>query len=279
MYGGGMKTIRPAIWFLLICLISSEAHAVNLLGGQRHPMWHPQSGLTWDIQFTGVIKLNPQAEAYDVDLFDTPANAIAAYKAEGHRVICYMSVGSFEDWRPDADSFPKVVRGLSNGWPGENWLDIRNVRVMGPIMEARMDLAVQKGCDAIDADNVDGYLTHTGFPLTPENQFVYNRGLALMAHQKGLAIALKNDLLQVEDLEPFFDMAINESCFDFNECAFLQPFVDNNKPVLAIEYQDNDALCDVAGDMGFSLLIKDVLLSRRGIACRDGFWRHFEIRR
>lgn len=42
-------------------------------------------------------------------------------------------------------------------------------------MQARLDLAVQKGCDGVEPDNVDGYQNNSGFPLTAQDQLAYNR--------------------------------------------------------------------------------------------------------
>ena len=65
---------------------------------------------------------------YDIDLFDNDVAAVAALHAQGSVVICYISVGSWEDWRPDAGQFPSEVLGNDyEGWPGEKWLDIRRI--------------------------------------------------------------------------------------------------------------------------------------------------------
>jgi hypothetical protein len=45
-----------------------------------------------------------------------------------------------------------------DGWPKEKWVDIRSVHVR-TIMSKRIELAAQKGFDAIDPDNVDGYVS------------------------------------------------------------------------------------------------------------------------
>ena len=66
--------------------------------------------------------------------------------------------------RPDAGAFPDAVKGDSNGWSGERWLDIRRLDVLGPIMQRRLDLCKQKGFDAVEPDNVDGYTNSTGLP-------------------------------------------------------------------------------------------------------------------
>jgi hypothetical protein len=113
-------------------------------------------------------------------------------------------------------------------------------------MQARMDLAVQKRCDAVDPDNVcianslfevvygkkeeihkkkkkrsdvffsfqkkkvDGFASKNGFGFTASDQLVYNRWLSQQAHQRNLSIGLKNDMDQASDLLNDFDFAINE---------------------------------------------------------------------
>ena len=104
---------------------------------------------------------------YDIDMFDHSSEVVASLQAKGRKVICYISAGSLEDWRPDADQFPKSVLGKSlEGWVGERWLDIRQIDLLAPIMTARMDLCKEKGFDGIEPDNIDGYINDTGFPLT-----------------------------------------------------------------------------------------------------------------
>lgn len=229
--------------------------------------WQPTGQLSWDIQLTGELNLDPNADVVDVDVFDTPIETIQALKAQGKKVICYLSAGSFEDWRPDAYKFPSSVKGKSNGWAGENWLDIRQTKILKPIMAARIKLGMEKGCDAIDADNVDGFTNDTGFALKSSHQLTYNKMLASMAHTRGLAIGLKNDLLQTSQLVSVFDFAINESCFAYDECDLLEPFIAAGKPVLAIDYENGTEICDEANAMGFSMLLKDDILSMPGTSC------------
>ncbi len=73
--------------------------------------------------------------------------------------------------------FPAEVHWQSaGGWAGEYWLDIRQIDLLGPIMEARLDIAAAKGCDAVDPDNVDGYTNDTGFNLTCADQLPTTAG-------------------------------------------------------------------------------------------------------
>jgi hypothetical protein len=226
-------------------------------------IWHPEPGTTWQWQLTGsAIDLSYNVEVYDIDLFDVDEETIAALKDQGRKVICYLSAGSWEDWRPDADRYPKEIIGKKyEGWEGERWLDIRQIDQLAPILEARFDLCRQKGFVGIEADNVDGYMNETGFPLTAEDQLNFNRWLADQAHTRGLAIGLKNDGEQVEALLPFFDFALVEDCFAENWCEQVLPFVRANKAVFAAEYTDTgiqlEDFCREASQQGISVILKN----------------------
>jgi len=202
--------------------------------------WQPLGESVWLYQLSEPVTApRPGVQVYILDLFDTPAETVATLRQSGARVVAYFSAGSWEDWRPDAAMYPAAVLGTEyEGWAGERWLDIRAIGALAPILGARLDLAVQKGFDGVDPDNVDGYTNPTGFPLTPADQLAFNRWLAQEAHRRGLAIGLKNDPEQAADLEPFFDFAVSESCFAGGWCDLWQPFTRAGKPVLAIEYTD-----------------------------------------
>ncbi|MBW2735239.1 MAG: endo alpha-1,4 polygalactosaminidase [Deltaproteobacteria bacterium] len=204
---------------------------------------------------------------FDIDLFDNSSETIAQLKAMGRVVICYFSAGSYEDWRADASDIPVAARGLKmSGW-NELWLDVRDAGVR-EVMVGRLDLAKTKGCDGVEPDNVDGYSNRTGFPLTFDDQLDYNKFLASAAHQRGLSIALKNDLDQVKDLEPFFDFAINEECLQWNECDMLSPFIAKGKAVFHTEYEgDATTVCAKTAPLQLSTLIKRLDLDAWYIAC------------
>lgn len=184
---------------------------------------------------------NPK-KLIDLDLEDTPTATIADLQKKGITVICYFSAGSYENWRSDAAAFSTDVIGKNNGWEGERWVDIRASAVRA-IMAARMDVAARKGCDGVEPDNVDGYTNDTGFPLTAADQLAFNIALAQMAHDRHLAIALKNDVEQVAALAPYFDFAINEQCNRYNECDAYRAFTDANKAVLNAEYDASSLRC------------------------------------
>src|SRR3954470_2981305 len=186
---------------------------------QNTAIWIPPQVSSWQWQLTTPVDQTVNASVFDIDLSDNSASVVASLHAKGRKVICYISAGTYENWRPDASQFPASVRGSSNGWPGEQWLDIRRLDVLGPIMQARLDLCKAKGFDAVEPDNIDGYTNKTSFPLSSVDQLAYNRFLAKAAHTRGLSIGLKNDIDQARDLVGDFDWALNEQCFQYNECS------------------------------------------------------------
>ena len=231
--------------------------------------WHPALQTSWQLQFTGRIDFTVPVEMIDVELFDTSATTVAAIHARGRRAVCYFSAGSWEDWRPDANRFPNSVKGKSNGWPGELWLDVRRLDVLMPIIESRLDACRQKGFDGADPDNMDGYLADSGFPLTYEDQLRFNIAVANAARARGLSVGLKNDMRQIGDLLPYFDWTLNEQCFEYNECELLVPFVEAGKPVFNVEYRLRpEQFCARANALNFNSLHKRLELDAYRHACR-----------
>ncbi len=235
--------------------------------------WRPAVDTTWQWQLEGAIDTSFDVDMYDVDLFDTQAETVQALKDQGLAVICYISAGSWEDWRPDADRFPPEVLGKDyEGWPGEKWLDIRRLDLLAPILGARLDQCAAKGFDGVEPDNIDAYTNDTGFPLTYADQLAFNRWLAEQAHARGLSIGLKNDPQQVADLLPYFDWALTEDCFDQDWCEDVLPFIEAGKPVFAAEYTDTGIalsdFCPQANEMRVSAILKNRELDAHRAACR-----------
>ncbi len=130
-----------------------------------------------------------------------------------------------------------------------------------------MDKCAARGYDGIEFDNVDGYANRTGFPLSRSDQRAFNLFLARAANNRGLAAGLKNDLGQVSALEPHFDFAVNEQCFQYHECGLLEPFLEAGKAVLHVEYRlDRSDFCTRASSLHFSSVKKrfDLGVWRRG---------------
>jgi hypothetical protein len=129
-------------------------------------VWVPAVGTTWQIVINKPLSIDPKkpvltpdVAVYDIDLFDNSAQTIDTLHKLGKKVICYFSAGTWEKWRPDAKQFAKADLGRDmDGWADEKWLDLNSDNVRA-IMAKRIKMAADKGCDAIDPDNVDGFVS------------------------------------------------------------------------------------------------------------------------
>ena len=236
--------------------------------GPGGSIWQPKPRLTWQWQLTQPVDTSVNAQVYDIDGTENSAAVVAALHAAGRKVICYVNVGADESFRPDAAAFPSTVIGQPNGWPGERWLDVRQVAVLRPIIAARFKTCARKGFDGIEADNVDGYTNDTGFPLTAADQLAFNRMVAELAHADGLAIGLKNDLDQVPQLVSSFDFAVNEQCAEYTECDALKPFIAAGKAVFHVEYSmPLSQFCAQSAALGLSSMRKNTTLDAARWPC------------
>jgi hypothetical protein len=226
-------------------------------------LWLPApTTAPWQWQLQGKVDTSVPAGVYELDGFDVSKATVDALHAKGRKVICYIDVGSWEDWRPDARAFPKSLLGrVYEGYESERWLDIRRIDKLAPILEKRFRMCADKGFDAVEADNVNGYdvpRPGTGFPLTATDQLRFNRWVARRVHALGMSVALKNDGPQAAQLVGDFDMAVVESCFQYSECGDYRAFVRAGKAVFATEYElEPKQFCSKARKYRFSAIRKD----------------------
>lgn len=128
--------------------------------------WTPSINSTWQIVLqnrislpTSASSITPDVDVYDVDLFETDKDTIATLHRLGKKVICYFSGGSYEPGRPDSGDFAQGDLGDAlDGWPDERWVRLGSEGIRG-IMKGRVELAHEKGCDGVDPDNVDGFVS------------------------------------------------------------------------------------------------------------------------
>jgi hypothetical protein len=244
------------------------------------PIWQPHVEASWQIVLLNPLaNLTVSASIFDIDLFTNNASTIASLHRLGRKVICYFSAGSYEDFRPDASSFaPSDYAKELQGWPGEFWLNTSSPNVRS-IMEARLDLAVSKGCDGVDPDNVDGYDNDTGLNLTADSAVAYMTFLSNEAHARGLSIGLKNSARIVESVLHLVEFQVNEQCVEFGDCKEFVAFLEAGKPVFHIEYPTTDAepnvvraakrkeICGNVDARRFSTLLKNMVLDEWFLAC------------
>jgi hypothetical protein len=263
----------PCSWLLCILFLAFGISAcqpdtgrVGVQPGQTvvsdrlEQWWQPATGLSWQWQLDGVFDASINADVYDIDLYEDQS-VIDGLHRQGARVICYISVGSWENWRPDAHAFPPHLLGNDYiGWVGEKWLDIRRYEELAPMFRKRLDLCKSKGFDAVEPDNIDGYENDTGFPISYGDQFSYLRWLSGEAHARGLAIGLKNAPGMVADALPYVDFAITEDAFIDGWIGQMLPFIESGKPIFAAEYTDRmddfQAACIWADEYRVDLILK-----------------------
>ncbi|GLX00446.1 endo alpha-1,4 polygalactosaminidase [Microtetraspora sp. NBRC 16547] len=281
-----MRICRYLVAALIACWALAGVQPAQAASALPAPVacpgcWHPALNTSWQWQLSSVPG-EPFLDVtmYDIDGFNASAATVQRLHATrtGRKVVCYISAGSFEDWRPDAASFPASVLGKPlDGWAGERWLDIRQYGgTLGTIMRARMDMCRSKGFDAVEFDNVDGYANVSGFPLTAADQLAYNAWLANEAHTRGLSVGLKNDIEQIPALLPYFDWALNEQCWQYSECTTAQnggygydQFVNAGKAVFTVEYTlSTSKFCAKSNAQNFNSLRKNLDLDAYRVACR-----------
>lgn len=233
-------------------------------GGTGEPQpgeyWKPRAGATWQWQLSDEVGTPLKVDVYDID-WEVDKATVDKLHAAGIKVICYVSVGSWEDFRPDANDFPKAVIGKDyEGWPGEKYVDIRSPELRA-VMSARLDVCQQKGFDAIEPDNQDVYElgADSGFPLSKQDGVDYAKWLATAAHSRGMGIGQKNAASITKDIVATYDWALTESCYsDGNWCGDVQAYVDANKPVFMCEYEQKSfsAACAAWQKHQFSPILK-----------------------
>jgi hypothetical protein len=245
-------------------------------------IWKPKPGTTWQWQITGRVDTTVSpADMFDIDLSDAiPAARTVQVPGFGavtwpkgpnggvidtlHRlgkvVVCYVDTGAWESYRSDAARFPRSVIGNNTGWDGENWLDIRHASraSFASLIWSRLDVARAIGCDGVEPDQNNPIGNDPGFPITVADQTSWYLEVATQAHARGLSVGMKNGIESINAATvSAFDWALNEECFQYDECDTLAPFVRAGKAVFQVEYQGNPAtFCPVSIQDGFSTMKK-----------------------
>ncbi|KAF4962415.1 hypothetical protein FSARC_9524 [Fusarium sarcochroum] len=262
----------------------------------RGKLWQPKVGAPWQIVLSQAIKLNndgtadnlkPNVGIYDLDLYDNDEETFAALHDAGKKVICYFSAGSWEDWRDDKNQFKKADLGATlDGWPDEKWLNLKSANVRN-IMKKRIQYAAEKGCDAIDPDNVDGYQNKNGLGLTKKDSIDYIKFLATEAAKYNMSTGLKNAGDIISSVLPYVQFSVNEQCVEYSECETFAAFIKAKKPVFNIEYPkgapskikdaDRNVICSgkgkAKGTKDFSQVIKKMNLDGWVMYCPNNVYQ------
>ncbi|HHB52800.1 MAG TPA: endo alpha-1,4 polygalactosaminidase [Saprospiraceae bacterium] len=228
----------------------------------------PQTTFDWDLRGPVPNGTTYQSEIVDIDAFENEADFVASLHTQGKKVFAYISVGSLEDWRPDADDFPSEIIGNDYpGWSGEKFLNIHNIEALKPLMRARFDMIQAKGFDGIEPDNIDlnsWTIAELGFEITDEDVINYAQWLAEEAHQRGLLIGQKNATDLADDLVSSFDWILLEDAFYYGFQNEASIYIQHNKAVFATEYTDEmnsttfqTSVCPLASSLQFTAILKN----------------------
>ncbi len=176
---------------------------------------------TFHLNYTQSFDFDKCAERDIVifDLLDTSEADLQTCKGLGAKMVCYFS-SQYEEWRDDAGEFGNLA-GALDGWPGENWVDPNDPANLA-VMEARLDIAVAKGCDGVDIDNID---------RAGHEDYVID--IFSAARTRGLLVSQKNAIEKIDLFFDYVDLYQNEQCQEYDECAAYEGL---GRPVYNIEY-------------------------------------------
>lgn len=228
---------------------------------------------SWDWQLSGPFDLTRNVDAISLDPDGVTADQMATLAARVPLRICYVSVGTLEDWRKDMTDFPSLVIGKTyDDWPDERFLDIRRTDLLLPLMQARFDRCKALGFNAIEPDNIDLHINDTGFDISATDVTSYMRELTALAHGMDLLIGQKNASDLTAPLVTVTDFAITENCMTDGWCDDMAPFTQAGKAIFAAEYDVPSAhmavMCTEAARRGISMIFKDIDLHAGGASCQ-----------
>jgi hypothetical protein len=214
-------------------------------------------GAPWQYQLTGAVDPALDAQLFVIDLFDVESDVIAQLHASGKRVAAYLSAGTRESYRDDAAQFPASAVGRPlDEYPKESWLDVRDGSVR-QLMAARLDVARNKGFDAVLPTNLTAYQHDSGFNLTADDEVQYSTWLADQTRQRGLAAGIAGDFTLSGPMIDHFDFGMHYGCIARDDCDLLAPLAAQGKPVLDVEIEgDLNEMCRRAADLGINAILK-----------------------
>ncbi|KAF2673983.1 endo alpha-1,4 polygalactosaminidase precursor [Microthyrium microscopicum] len=257
-------------------LASGVATAATL---PKADVWQPELTPKWQIILSSTLNsasriVPSDAKVWDLDVFETSASTISKLQDAGSKVICYYSAGTSEEGRNDLGGLTSsdYGKGLPD-WPGEKYINIKSDRVWS-VMKGRIDMAKEKGCDAVDPDNMDGYSNDNGLGLTQADAIAFVKKQSSYAHSLGMSIGLKNAEEILDQVQDSIEFAVNEECTKTGRCAWYNNLLAAQKPVFHIEYgskSDSNTYClkSMSNGNQFATVIKHLSLDGWVVYC-DG---------
>lgn len=268
--------MKISILFIILTVCVSCTKEQSQQGGDYYK---PNIGdsFEWRLDSIGLNEVAQYScKIIDIDAFSATKELVHAFHARGIKVIAYISVGTLEDYRPDAHLLPDEVLGnIYPAWPDERFLDIRQIEKMKPFITSRFDMIQSKGFDGIEPDNIDIYGEINDFNLTLDDTELFCEWIIEEAHKRGLCIGQKN----TEELTPLlykkFDWALTENVFHQNTQNDYSSYISAGKPVFSAEYTDdmdiahfNAFVCNKARHLKYFAFLKHRDLTKWTYECK-----------
>jgi hypothetical protein len=232
----------------------------------------PAADSAWQAQLSGAIDPELSVELFYLDPDSNEPGALARLKEQEKHYVCYLSAGTFEPWRADANEFPERVRGNAlENYPEEQWLDVRDATVR-QLMSDRVAALALEGCEGIVPESMEVHAADTGFDLTLYDALDYAGWFVERIHAAGISAGLHGPSVLTTSLAMAADWGLAVACVEPSGCSEFQPLVELGKPVLHVEFGDEETAPDVcrsAERLGFDALIKRESFDAFRIACRD----------
>jgi hypothetical protein len=240
-------------------------------GGREIP-YVPPLGASWAARLDGAIDVDLDVDFFYLDVEQQDPADLQRLRASGRHYFCYLSAGSVESYRDDADEFPpEAVGNQLASFEQERWLDVRDARVR-ELMARRVTVLRESGCAGVPPSSLAVHAADTGFELELDDTLDYARWLAERIHAAGMSAGLQGPAALTEQLWPTFDFGLAVDCLEASGCAAFDVFEQSGKPVLHVEFGDQESapgICMSAQALGFEPLITDPGFRGSRVACRD----------
>ena len=233
--------------------------------------WYPAKGATWQWQLTTPVNTAVNVGVYDIDMFDNSPAVVARLHQLGHKVICYVDVGSWENFRPDKAKFPASVLGTPlDGFSDERWLDIRKISVLAPIIKARFAGVQEQGLRRGRARQRRRLRRTRPASRSPQpTSCASTRGSPASRTRWGSVSRSKNDLDQVGQLVTTLRLRARRAVLRVQgvQRAHAVHRGQQGRVRSRVQRADVDVLPDQARALGFSSMKKNLDLDASRQAC------------
>lgn len=140
---------------------------------------------------------------------------VSELKEAGHTVLCYINVGSIEEYRPYYDEYSEYTLDVYENWEDERWADVTAPEWQWFVVHELAEDIRKKGFDGVFVDNLDVY-----YHYPSEEAFKAITGMLIAFKDLGFYVSINGgDVFVTEYLERYgsadgvFDAVNQETVF------------------------------------------------------------------